>query len=50
MTDAVSVEYLFGISGFAAKGGFFSESPIHFLDLQISKKKLFQKTILSLKF
>ena len=33
-----------------AKGGFFSESLIHFLDLQISKKKLFQKTILSLKF
>ena len=32
------------------KGGFFSESSIHFLDLQISKKKLFQKTILSLKF
>ena len=27
------------------KGGFFSESAIRFLDLQISKKKLFQKTI-----
>ena len=33
-----------------SKGDFFSESSIHFLDLQISKKKLFQKTILSLKF
>ena len=43
MTDAVSVEYLFGISGFAAKGGFFSESPIHFLDLQISKKNYSKK-------
>ena len=31
------------------KGGFFSESLIHFLDLQISKK-IFQKTIQSLKF
>ena len=31
------------------KGDFFSESSIHFLDLQISKKK-FQKTILTLKF
>ena len=29
------------------KGGFFSESSIHFLNLQ---EKLFQKTILSLKF
>ena len=43
MTDAVSVEYLFGISGFAAKVGFFSESSIHFLDLQISKKKIIPK-------
>ena len=32
------------------KGGFFSESAFHFLHLQISKKKIFQKTILSLKF
>ena len=32
------------------KGGFFSESAILFLDLQISKKKVFQKTILNLKF
>ena len=31
------------------KGGFFSESAMRFLDLQISKKK-FQKAILSLKF
>ena len=34
----------------SSKGGFFSESSIHFLDLQISKKKIFQKTILNLKF
>ena len=33
-----------------AKGDFFSESAIHFSDLQISKKNIFQKTILSLKF
>ena len=33
-----------------AKGGFFSESAIRFSNLQISKKKIFQKTILSLKF
>ena len=32
-----------------SKGGFFSESAMNFLDLQISKK-IFQKTILSLKF
>ena len=32
-----------------AKGGFFSESVMFFLDLQISKK-IFKKTILSLKF
>ena len=32
------------------KGGFFSESAIHFSDLQISKKNIFQKTILFLKF
>ena len=32
------------------KGGFFSESAIRFSDLQISKKKIFQKTILNLKF
>ena len=32
------------------KGVFFSESAIRFSDLQISKKKIFQKTILSLKF
>ena len=32
------------------KGGFFLESAIRFLDLQISKKKIFQKTILNLKF
>ena len=32
------------------KGCFFSESAMCFLDLQISKKKIFQKTILSLKF
>ena len=31
------------------KGGFFSESAIRFSDVQISKK-IFQKTILSLKF
>ena len=29
---------------------FFSESAIRFSNLQISKKKIFQKTILSLKF
>ena len=33
-----------------AKGGFFSESAIRFSNLQISKKKKFQKAILSLKF
>ena len=32
------------------KGGFFSESAIRFLDLQILKKKYSKKTILSLKF
>ena len=32
------------------KGDFFSESTTRFLDLQISKKKIFQKTILNLKF
>ena len=32
------------------KGGFFSESAIRFLNLQISKKEIFQKTILNLKF
>ena len=32
------------------KGGFFSESAIRFLDLQFLKKKIFQKTILNLKF
>ena len=32
-----------------SKGGFFSESAMCFLDLQISKK-IFQKTILSSKF
>ena len=32
------------------KGGFFSESAIRFLNLQIYKIKIFQKTILSLKF
>ena len=35
---------------FIANGGFFPESVIRFLDLQISKKKIFQKTILNLKF
>ena len=35
---------------FNVKGGFFPESAIRFLDLQISKKKIFQKTILNLKF
>ena len=35
-----------------SKGGFFSESAIRFPNLQISKspKKIFQKTILSLRF
>ena len=33
-----------------SKGVFFSESAIRFLDLQILKKKIFQKTILNLKF
>ena len=33
-----------------AKGGFFSESAMYFLDLQISKKNIPKKTILSLKF
>ena len=33
-----------------SKGGFFSESEIRFSNLPISQKKLFQKTILSLKF
>ena len=32
------------------KGGFLSESVIRFSNLQISKMKIFQKTILSLKF
>ena len=34
----------------AAKGGFFSENEVHFSNLQISKKKLLQITILNLKF
>ena len=34
----------------STKGGFFSESAIRFSKLQISKKKIFQKTILNLKF
>jgi hypothetical protein len=33
-----------------SKGAFFSESDIRFSNLQISKKKLFQKYVLSLKF
>ena len=33
-----------------AKGGLFSESAIHFSNLPISKEKIFQKTILNLKF
>ena len=33
-----------------AKGGFFSESAIRFSNLPISKKKIFKKTILNLKF
>ena len=33
-----------------AKGGYFSESAMRFLDLQISKNKIFRKAILSLKF
>ena len=33
-----------------SKGCFFSESAICFSDLQISKKNIFQKAILSLKF
>ena len=33
---------------YSAKGGFFSESAIHFSDLQISKKKYSKKTILNL--
>ena len=32
------------------KGGFFSERAIRFSNLQISKIRIFQKTILSLKF
>ena len=32
------------------KGGFFSESAIRFSNLPISSKKIFQKTILTLKF
>ena len=36
--------------GANSKGGFFSESAISFSNLQISKKKIFQKTILNLKF
>ena len=32
------------------KGGLFSESAIHFSNLPISKEKIFQKTILNLKF
>ena len=39
---------LFNKNG-CTKGGFFSESAIRFSDIQISKK-IFQKTILSLKF
>jgi hypothetical protein len=34
----------------AIKGGFFSERAIRFSNLQISKTKIFQKTILGLKF
>ena len=34
----------------AFKGGFFSESAIRFLTLQISPQNIFQKTILNLKF
>ena len=35
---------------YGPKGGFFSESVIRFSNLQISKIKIFQITILSLKF
>ena len=49
LREVVGVDWLeFGAD--FAKGGFFSESVMCFLDLQTSKKKIFQKTILSLKF
>ena len=35
---------------FIDKGGFFSERAIRFSNLQISKIRIFQKTILTLKF
>ena len=42
--------YLLSLKLVILKCGFFSESSIHFLDLQISKKDYSKKTILSLKF
>ena len=41
--------FIYGLNT-TPKGGFFPKRAIRFLDLQISKKKIFQKTILSLKF
>ena len=46
----VVVSVFLRFSTIFAKGGFFSESAIRFLDLQISKKTIFQKTIFNLKF
>ena len=39
-----------GTQGTGVKGGFFSESAMKFLQISKSQKKIFQKTILSLKF
>ena len=36
---------LFMVTNLAIKGGFFSESVIHFSDLQISKKKKYSKKL-----
>ena len=49
MHQVIYLKYYGYFFRFLFKGGFFSESVIRFSDLQISKK-VFQKTILSLKF
>ena len=43
------VKYIF-YSAMKAKGGFFSESAMYFSNLPISQRKIFHKTVLSLKF
>ena len=45
----LKLKILSNLHGFS-KGGFFLESAFHFFHLQISKKKIFQKAALSLKF